>query len=302
MAADRNRQFQGGLTVAIYNLGSLNIDYIYSLPHLVKVGETLIATGVNAALGGKGANQSLAIARAGGTVFHAGQVHKDDERWLFQLAEAGVALGHVIRGDVPTGHAVVMVDEGSGDNQIILCPSANSCLPVNIISSFLRPAEESDWALSQNETNLTEAFLTAAKQRGMKVCYSAAPFVAETTASLLPLVDLLIVNHIEAAALADYQGCSEDALDVPHLIITRGGDGADYYGENGHFHVPATQVDPVDTTGAGDTYLGYVMAGIDSGQTMHTAMQEAAQAAALQVTRLGASAAIPKRSELTTRR
>lgn len=285
--------------MAIYNLGSLNIDYIYSLPHLVTAGETLSAKNMDAALGGKGANQSLAIARAGGTVFHAGQIHKDDEKWLLQLAEAGVGLSHVIRGEVPTGHAVVMVDEVSGDNQIILCSSANSRLPLNIISSFLRPAEVSDWALSQNETNLTEAFLTAAKQRGMKICYSAAPFVAETTASLLPLVDLLIVNHIEAAALADYQGCSEDSLDVPHLIITRGGYGADYYGENGQFHVPATQVDPVDTTGAGDTYLGYVIAGIDTGQTMHIAMQEAAQAAALQVTRLGASAAIPKRSELT---
>jgi ribokinase len=284
--------------VAVFNLGSLNIDYIYTLPHLLVAGETLSATDVEAALGGKGANQSLAIARAGGSIFHAGQIHKDDEAWLSQLADEGIILTHVKRANVATGHAIVMVDALSGENQIVLSPGANDQLPLDMIAPFLASALPQDWALSQNETNLTTSFLTVAKNKGMKICYSAAPFVAEITASLLPLVDLLIVNHIEAAELTAHQGCSADALSVPHLIITSGAKGADYCGDHGSFHVPAPKVEPVDTTGAGDTYLGYVLAGIDAGQTMQDAMHDAAQAAALQVARHGASAAIPRRDEI----
>ena len=192
--------------MAVFNLGSLNIDYIYTLPHLLVAGETLSATDVEAALGGKGANQSLAIARAGGSISHAGQIHKDDEAWLSQLADEGVILTHVKRANVATGHAIVMVDALSGENQIVLSPGANDQLPLDMIAPFLASALPQDWALSQNETNLTTSFLTAAKNKGMKICYSAAPFVAEITASLLPLVDLLIVNHIEAAALTAHQG------------------------------------------------------------------------------------------------
>lgn len=286
--------------MAVFNLGSLNIDYIYTLPHLLVAGETLSATDVEAALGGKGANQSLAIARAGGSISHAGQIHKDDEAWLSQLADEGVILTHVKRANVATGHAIVMVDALTGENQIVLSPGANDQLPLDMIAPFLASSLPQDWALSQNETNLTTSFLTAAKNKGMKICYSAAPFVAEITASLLPLVDLLIVNHIEAAALTAHQGCSADALGVPHLIITSGAKGADYCGYHGSFHVPAPKVQPVDTTGAGDTYLGYVLAGIDAGQTMQDAMHDAAQAAALQVARHGASAAIPRRDEIIT--
>ena len=286
--------------MAVFNLGSLNIDYIYTLPHLLVAGETLSATDVEAALGGKGANQSLAIARAGGSISHAGQIHKNDEAWLSQLADEGVILTHVKRANVATGHAIVMVDALTGENQIVLSPGANDQLPLDMIAPFLASSLPQDWALSQNETNLTTSFLTAAKNKGMKICYSAAPFVAEITASLLPLVDLLIVNHIEAAALTAHQGCSADALGVPHLIITSGAKGADYCGYHGSFHVPAPKVQPVDTTGAGDTYLGYVLAGIDAGQTMQDAMHDAAQAAALQVARHGASAAIPRRDEIIT--
>ena len=286
--------------MAVFNLGSLNIDYIYTLPHLLVAGETLSAIDVEAALGGKGANQSLAIARAGGSISHAGQIHKNDEAWLSQLADEGVILTHVKRANVATGHAIVMVDALSGENQIVLSPGANDQLQLDVIAPFLASALPQDWALSQNETNLTTSFLTAAKNKGMKICYSAAPFVAEITASLLPLVDMLIVNHIEAAALTAHQGCSADALGVPHLIITSGAKGADYCGEHGSFHVPAPKVEPVDTTGAGDTYLGYVLAGIDAGQTMQEAMHDAAQAAALQVARHGASAAIPRRDEIIT--
>ena len=285
--------------MTIFNLGSINIDYIYTVPHLVTAGETLAATSFQAALGGKGANQSIALARAGADVRHAGRVHKADENWLADMAEAGVDCAHIQTGQIPTGHAIVAVDANTAENQIILSPSSNHALTGDMIAPFLSSAQPGDWALAQNETNLTDPFLHAAKQAGLQVCYSAAPFVADITAGLLPLVDLLVVNHIEADALEAFTGAPLTALDIAHVIVTRGADGASYLGrQDMPFDVPAAKVKAVDTTGAGDTYLGYVLAGLDEGLPVRAAMHLAAKASAIQVTRPGASAAIPTRNEV----
>ena len=277
--------------MTIFNMGSINIDHIYMLPHLVMPGETLAATHYQTALGGKGANQSIAIARAGSAVIHGGMINLIDEDWLDEMAEAGVDIRHVIRGeDQPTGHAIVAVDESKGENQIILSASSNAGIPDDLVIELLADATSNDWALAQNETNQTALFLGMAKKKGLSVCYSAAPFVAEMTATLLPVTDLLIVNEIEANALTSHLGAN---IPVPHLIITKGADGADYIsGSTTHF-VPAVKANAVDTTGAGDTYLGYVLAGLDQGYTMLDAMSVAAKAAAFQVERYGASEAIP---------
>ena len=289
--------------MAIYNLGSINIDYIYGLPHLVTAGETLAATRYDTVLGGKGANQSIAIAKAGGTVFHAGMIHRNDANWLKPLHAAGVETNAVLLGDIPTGHAIVAVDDNSdyrGENQIILAPLSNQALPSSLIGELLQTATAGDWALAQNETNLTADFLTAAKTRGLHICYSAAPFVVDTTLALLPIIDVLIVNSIEAEAISHATGKPIDQLNIPHLIITHGAAGADYSGMDGKFHIPAVQVAAVDTTGAGDTYLGYVLAQLDQHIPVKTAMHIAANAAAIQVTRHGASAAIPDLAETLT--
>ena len=286
--------------MTIYNLGSINIDHIYTLPHLVRAGETLAATEMQSALGGKGANQSIAIARAGGKVCHGGMIHKGDVSWLKEMTDAGVETSFIIYGDMPTGHAIVAVDAKTAENQIILSPSCNANIPDDLVARLLEnaasDASSQHWALAQNETNKTADFLKAAKAKGMKICYSAAPFVADITADLLPLVDLLIVNEGEYQDLKSHLGHGDFGLD--HLIITKGGDGAFYQGLDGEFEIAAHKVDAVDTTGAGDTYLGYVLAGLDQGMDMKAAMEMASTAAAIQVTRLGASAAIPKKSEV----
>jgi ribokinase len=284
--------------MAVYNLGSINIDHIYTMPHLVGPGETLAATSYASALGGKGANQSVAIARAGGVVHHAGMIHSRDDGWLSSMVSAGVNIDHILRGDSPTGHAIVAVDDKTAENQIILAPLSNASLPEELITDFLADAGEGAWALTQNETNLTAPFLREAKSKGLNVCYSAAPFVAEITAALLPLVDLLIVNAVEAEDLSAHCGSPLKDLGIRHLIVTLGGEGARYIGSEGEFAVPAIPVKAVDTTGAGDTYLGYVLAGIDGGASIADAMKTASHAAAVQVTRPGASAAIPFREEL----
>ena len=282
--------------MTIYNLGSINIDHIYTLPHLVRAGETLAATEMQSALGGKGANQSIAIARAGGQVRHGGMINHGDVSWLREMTDAGVETSFIIHSDLPTGHAIVAVDAKTAENQIILSPSCNANIPDDLVARLLGNASSDDWALAQNETNKTADFLKAAKAKDMKICYSAAPFVADITASLLPLVDLLIVNEGEYQDLKSHLGHGDFGLD--HLIITKGGDGAFYKGLDGEFEIAAHKVGAVDTTGAGDTYLGYVLAGLDQGMDVKAAMEMASTAAAIQVTRLGASAAIPKKSEV----
>ncbi|MEC8552468.1 MAG: PfkB family carbohydrate kinase, partial [Pseudomonadota bacterium] len=138
-------------------------------------------------------------------------------------------------------------------------------------------------------------FVEAARARGLKLAYSAAPFDASVTAGLLPHTDLLIVNEGEAAALGEMLGRPPEESGVPHLVITRGGEGADYHGEAGHIHQPAFAVTPVDTTGAGDCFFGYFLAGMARGDAMDHTLRLAAAAAALQVTQPGAAAAIPPR-------
>ena len=282
--------------MTVYNLGSINIDHIYTLPHLVRAGETLAATEMQSALGGKGANQSIAIARAGGQVRHGGMINQGDVSWLKEMTDAGVETSFIIYGDMPTGHAIVAVDAKTAENQIILSPSCNANIPDDLVEKVLADVTAQDWALAQNETNKTADFLKAAKAKGMKICYSAAPFVADITADLLPLVDLLIVNEGEYQDLKSHLGHGDFGLD--HLIITKGGDGAFYQGVDGEFEIAAHKVDAFDTTGAGDTYLGYVLAGLDQGMDVKSAMEMASTAAAIQVTRLGASAAIPKKTEV----
>ncbi|MGC6411599.1 MAG: ribokinase [Candidatus Puniceispirillaceae bacterium] len=287
--------------MTIYNLGSINLDYVYRLGHLVTPGETLSALDMTVGLGGKGANQSLALARAGAEIVHIGALGKADESWLTILEQDGVDCQHVAVLDGPSGHAIVMVDDETAENQIILMAAANHEITSDQIDTALAKAGTGDWALAQNETTLVPAFFQKAKEKGLSIAYSAAPFVAEQTLRLLELTDLLVVNEGEAEALCAAAGQSAAGLGLPHLVITKGSAGADYIGLAGQFSLAAPKVDAVDTTGAGDTFFGYLLAGINANMEIEQAVARAIEASALQVTRPGAAAAIPYQSELSKR-
>lgn len=285
--------------MAIYNLGSINIDYFYKVPHLLKAGETLAATDFSQGLGGKGANQSVACARSSAKVFHIGRLHEKDQNWLSVLQEAAVDISHIqIDDKVPTGHAVILIDQQTAENQILLMAGANGAIEEACLETALVGAQKTDWALCQNETNLGVDFLKMAHDRGLSICYSAAPFVKESVLAVLDIVDLLVVNEIEAADIEAALSKPPEAWGVPHLIITKGAEGADYYGAEGHFHQPAIKVKAVDTTGAGDTYLGFLLGRLSCGDDIKQAMAIAGHAAALQVTRYGTAEAIPSLSEI----
>lgn len=281
--------------MTIYNLGSINIDHSYSVPNLPRPGETVAATARITGLGGKGANQSIAIARSGGRVVHIGAVGADGGWTVETLRAAGVDTGAVQVADAPTGHAMIAVD-AAAENAIVLFAGANRQIDSDRVAATLAQARPGDWLLVQNETNGGVAAARAARDRGLRVAYCAAPFDAEAVAEILPLVDLLSVNEGEAAALR--ASLPEAALAGCDLLVTHGSRGAAYIGPERTVRVAAFAVDPVDTTGAGDTFLGYALAGLDGGMTVEAALRRAAAAAALQVTRAGAAEAIPPAREV----
>ncbi len=275
----------------IYNLGSINIDLVYQVPHLPAPGETLHSKGFSKGLGGKGANMSIAIAKAGGAVKHIGAVGADGV-WLRELlADTGVDTEFVEVLDVPTGHAVINVDD-AGENAIVLYSGANMALQESQIKAALAGANAGDWLLLQNETSLGSFAAEIAREKHMKIAYAAAPFETSAVAELIDKVDLIAVNEIEAAALLTM------ADGVEKLLITKGAKGIRYRDSGTEYTQDVFKVNPVDTTGAGDTYLGYFLAGIDMGMAPQTALRRAAAASSLQITRLGAAAAIPELAEV----
>lgn len=281
----------------IWNLGSININTVYSVPHIPAPGETISATNRQVFLGGKGTNMSVAAARAAARVHHIGAVGKDGG-WVAQrLLEYGVDTRNIAVLDTETAQAIIMVDP-EGENAILLHPGANAEVPQVTLQAAMAEADTGDWLVIQNETNLQRTAAQMGKRLGLKVAYAAAPFDAERVQAVLPYLDFLILNAVEAAQLQSATGQAPDDLPVRDVIVTRGAAGADWHGTGGKEHFPAIKVSPVDTTGAGDTFTGYVLAGLDRGMPMGQAIRQATKAGALMVTRHGTADVIPDLSEV----
>ena len=280
--------------MAIWNLGSINADMVYSVPHLPGPGETLAATGYARFLGGKGANMSVAAARAAAHVRHIGAVGPEGGWAVERLMEYGVDTRHIARVEAATGHAIVAVEPG-GENQIVIYPGANRAIPEAQVAAALAGADAGDTLLLQNETNAQELAARLGRDLGLRVAYAAAPFEAAAVQAVLPYLDFLILNEVEAEQLQAATGLNPGALPVRDVIVTLGAKGARYFdtksGETRDF--PAVPVTPVDTTGAGDTFTGYVLAGLDRGLPMAQAIAQAMRAAAIMVTRHGTADVIP---------
>lgn len=280
--------------MAIWNLGSINIDVVYRVPHLPAPGETLAATEVTRGLGGKGANMSVAAARAAGRVAHIGAVGADGGWTVDRLMEYGVDVRFVARLSGETGHAIIAVDD-TGENSIILYSGANRVLASDMIATALSSADTGDTLLMQNETNGQAEAAQIASQLGLKVVYAAAPFDADAVRTVLPYLDLLVLNAVEAAQLSKSLEAELEDLHISQIVVTRGADGCDHYDNirKTKVHYPSVKVEALDTTGAGDTFTGYLVAGLDRDLPIAQAIELATTAAAIMVTRHGTADVIP---------
>ena len=283
----------------IFCLGSLNLDHVYTVPRFVRAGETLSASALTVHCGGKGLNQSVAAARAGAAVLHAGAVGKDGEPLLQLLQDSGVDT-HLIRVlDAPTGHAVIQLTP-KGENAIVILGGANQLLPAELSEALLAEAREGDILLLQNECSGLAELLPAAYAKKLRVFLNPAPMSESVRSLPLDGLSCLAVNESEAEALAP-GGLDALCRAYPHaaILFTQGSHGAYWRCGDEEIFQSAFRVEATDTTGAGDTFIGCFAAGLAAELSPAEAMRRAAAAAAIAVTRPGAANAIPTIDEVT---
>lgn len=287
----------------ILNFGSLNLDEMFQVLHFVRPGETLVPEKVERIPGGKGLNQSVAAARAGGAVWHAGAVGEDGAFLTALLDSCGVHTELVETVPGLSGKAVIQVD-ASGENCILLYPGANHGVTEEAVEKALAQFGAGDLLLLQNEINRLPEILREGKRRGMLAALNPSPVTPEVLGLPLEELDFLIFNEIEGEALSGQdrpEGMLEElSRRCPgcRLILTLGKEGAYYRGPEGQRFQPSFAVEAVDTTAAGDTFAGYFFACWLAGYSPEECLEWAAGAAALAVSRRGASVSIPQMGEV----
>lgn len=289
----------------ILNLGSLNVDKTYSVKRFVQPKETITALKYEEFCGGKGLNQSVALARAGAEVYHAGAVGEDGKLLTDMLKSAGADIRYVKKVDGPSGHAVIQIDE-SGQNNIIIFGGANRMLTEEYIRSVLSDFGEGDLILLQNEISNLPFAMEEAKRRGLLVAFNPSPADEGVFACDLTLVDYFILNEVEGRILAGIDSEEPEAIMAAlkakykgaSIVLTLGDQGAAFHDGTDTFFQDIYKVKAVDTTAAGDTFCGYFIAGLALGLPHKTILSEASAAGALAVTKKGAAPSVPERKEV----
>ncbi len=287
----------------ILNFGSCNIDYVYSVKHFIQPGETLSADGMNIFPGGKGLNQSIAVARAGGKIYHAGCIGSDGEFLRNLLNESTVNTDFLKTVDQKTGHAIIEVTP-DGENRIMIFGGANYAVTEECVDSILAHFEKGDVLMLQNEISCRKYILKKAKEKGMTVVFNAAPFEPEIASEDLSAVKYLIVNMTEAEGLVSKSIINDIISEMTskykntNIILTLGKNGCIYFNKNEKITQNAFSVKAVDSTAAGDTFIGYFVAGIAQNQDIRSILKSSCCASALSVTKPGASSSIPKIGEV----
>ena len=282
----------------IFNVGSINIDHVFSVARLPQAGETLRAEAYQVFLGGKGLNQSIALAKAlSGSqveVCHIGAVGNDGGWVLDQISAFGLSVAHIQRlEDCASGLASIYVDQAA-ENVIVLHGGANQALTLGHIKSALEPHKgKRAWVLFQNETNLTVQSAKLARELGYRIAYTSAPFISELTLEMLPLVDLITVNETEAKQLQDSLGHPLEKFKDLRILLTKGAQGALFMHQGKAIAQQAFRVKAVDTTGAGDAFNAGFAVALARRDELEKAMRFGAAVAGLSVTKQGAASSMP---------
>lgn len=287
----------------VLNIGSLNLDYVYSVDHIILPGETEATASRKTFLGGKGMNQSCALAKAGVEVYHGGMIGQDGTVFLDACKEYGVHSDFIRIVDGPSGHTVIQIDKNA-QNSILLYGGANQKLTREYVDEVLSHFAAGDILLLQNEVNLLPYIVDKAYEMGMQIALNPSPFNEKLDAVDMKKISIFLLNEVEGFQLTGEKESKNILVKLrelfPHarIMLTLGKDGAVYSDEDQKVFQPAFPVKAVDTTAAGDTFTGYFLAGLADGLPMEEVLRMSAKASSIAVTREGAVPSIPCRAEV----
>lgn len=287
----------------VLNFGSLNIDYVYTVDHIVQGGETISSTKTETFPGGKGLNQSIALAKAGVPVYHAGAVGEDGEMLLDLCGENGVNTEFIRRTEGRNGHTVIQVDR-NGQNCIILFGGSNQKQTREHIDEVLSNFAAGDMLVLQNEVNELDYIIDKAYERGMVIVLNPSPFDSKLEACDMKKVTYFLVNEVEAEQMTGESSPEKQPEKLLEMypqgkfVLTMGSRGSLYKDSTQEYHQGIYKVKAVDTTAAGDTFTGFFLASVLEGKEIPEALDTAARASAIAVSRAGASSSIPTVEEV----
>ena len=296
--------FIWGVTVMkILNFGSCNIDFVYNLDHIVAIGETETSNSMQVFPGGKGLNQSVALAKAGMEVYHAGCIGTDGEMLTDVLESNGADISNIKKVDEKTGHAVIQVSR-NGDNSIFLYSGSNAKITEEFVDEVLDKFQKGDMLLLQNEINKIDYIIEKAYKKGMCIIFNPSPYNDEIKNLDFNMLSYIIINEVEMSEFTQCDnpkdGLKYFAKNYPKLkiIITLGSEGSIYSDTEKVVFQPSFKVNAIDTTAAGDTFTGYFFAQTAMGNTVEKSLKIASVASAIAVSRKGASVSIPMLNEV----
>ena len=287
----------------VLNIGSMNLDHVYTVDHIVEPGETQSSTQLQLFLGGKGMNQSVALAKAGVEVYQGGMIGEDGGVFLDVCQEYGIHADYIRTVDARTGHAIIQIDKNA-QNCILLYGGANQVLTEAYVDEVISQFDKGDILLLQNEVNLMPYIVDRGYAQGMKIVLNPSPFDDKLKAVDMTKISLFLLNEIEGYQLT---GCREPGAIIdsirerfPHaaVVLTLGSDGAVYADQSCKHFQPIFPVKAVDTTAAGDTFTGYFIAGLAQGMEIPDILRMSAKASSIAVSRAGAVPSIPYRDEV----
>lgn len=282
----------------ILNFGSINIDIFFRVEHIVRPGETISSESIEKRAGGKGLNQSVALAKVSDSVYHAGSIGTDGNFLIEEMENFGVDTSLLKKSDKLTGNAIIQVDD-KGENSIVLYKGANFDNSESYVDEVLSHFEKGDILVLQNEINCMPYIINKAYEKGLKIVLNPSPITDEIEKFDLDKIDLLLVNETEAKAIAKVSDAKEavnyfrDNFPSLKVVETFGKNGSMYFDKDNLINQDSFKVDAVDTTGAGDTFTGYFVTYFYKGEKITKCLEVATKASALSVTKKGASISIP---------
>ena len=287
----------------VLNFGSLNLDYVYSVDHMVMPGETLASGGMNTFCGGKGLNQSISLAKAGVPVYHAGMIGEEGGALLDACKEGGVKTDFIKTIPGKSGHTIIQVDK-DGQNCILLFGGANRSITKEFVDEVLSHFEEGDILLLQNEVNLLDYIINKAYEIGMVIILNPSPYNNALDVCEFQKVSMFLLNEIEGGQVTGETETEKILEKLKELypetkvVLTLGGEGSIYQYKEEQYRQGIYKVKAVDTTAAGDTFTGYFISSVIDGMSVPEGLDLAAKASAIAVSREGATASIPFREEV----